>query len=71
MMGEEEGVDEGAEADERPFEGDARAFRGELEQQRKPHRQIKEPHRILITGEDSPTPGGEANGLWNQWPLIP
>ena len=43
MLGEEEGVEERAEADEGPFEGDVGPFRDELEQQRKTHREIKEP----------------------------
>ena len=29
------------------------------------------PQITFTTGEDSPTPGGEANGLWNRWPEMP
>jgi len=66
-----EGHDQRAQADKHPFEDDVRPFRGKLEQKREADGEIEEPHSTLTTGEDSPTPGGEANGVWNQAPLIP
>jgi hypothetical protein len=36
----------------------------------KPTARLRNPHNTLITGDDSPTPDGEANGVWNQFPLI-
>ena len=65
------GNDQRAETHKHPFEDDVSPFRGKLEQKREADRELRNPHNTLTTGEDSPTPGGEANGLWNQWPLIP
>jgi hypothetical protein len=71
MPGAKEGHDERAETHEHPFEDDIRPFRRKLEQKREAHREIQEPQSTLTIGEDSPMPGGEANGVWNQAPLIP
>jgi hypothetical protein len=32
---------------------------------------LKAPHSTFTIAEDSPWPGGEANGLWNGCPIIP
>ena len=71
MPGAKEGHGQRAQAEERPFENDVRAFGGKLEQKREANGELRNPHSTLTTGEDSPTPGGEANGVWNQAPLIP
>jgi hypothetical protein len=66
MPGAKEGHDERAETHEHPFEDDIRSFRGKFKQEREPTARLRNPHSTLTTGDDSPTPGGEANGVWNQ-----
>ena len=37
----------------------------------KPTARLRKPQSTLTMAEDLPTPGGEANGVWKEWPLIP
>ena len=71
MPGAKERHDQRAETYEHPFEDDIRPFRGKFKQKREAVTKLRNPHSTLTTGEDSPMPGGEANGVWNQAPLIP
>ena len=57
-----EGHEERAQAEERPFKDDVRPFGGKLEQKPEADGRLRNPHSTLTTGEDSPTPGGEAKG---------
>ena len=66
-----EGDDQRAQGHERPLDDDVRPFGRKSEQEGEANREIKESPQHIDDREDSPTPGGEANGVWNQWPLIP
>jgi hypothetical protein len=66
-----EGHDQRAQADKHPFEDDVRPFRGKLEQKREADGEIEEPPQHIDDRRGFPDPGGEANGVWNQAPLIP
>jgi hypothetical protein len=63
MVRQKDGDEERAQADERPFEDDLRPLGCKSAKQSEPNRQIKEAPQQLTSGEDSPTPGGEANWL--------
>ena len=39
--------------------------------QKVPDDDVDEPQRTFDVDDDSPTPGGEANGLWNGFPETP
>jgi hypothetical protein len=71
MPGAKEGHEQRAQAEAHPFEDDVRPFGREFEQKCETDGEVEKPHRTLTTGEDSPTPGGDAKGVWNQAPLIP
>ncbi|RXH55835.1 hypothetical protein GRAN_2692 [Granulicella sibirica] len=32
---------------------------------------LNNPHRALMVEDESPSPGGFANGLWNGCPMVP
>ncbi len=65
------GHDQRAKAEAYPFEDDISPFRGKFEQKGEAYGEVEKSPEHVDHGEDSPTPGGDANGLWNQWPLIP
>ena len=66
-----EGHDQRSQAEADPFEDDVRAFGENSNSSAKPTARLRNPQSTLTRGGDSPTPGGEANGVWNQAPLIP
>lgn len=63
MFGEEERDNQDAESDERPFGANIDSLGPERPQQNKADGEIKNPQRTLTTGEDLPTPGGDAKGV--------